>query len=325
MTFYLFHQNMRPFGGKNPKYNARMKTAFSKIKIGGPGSKILAAGFTEICNYGSAPAALENMMPKLDVGLTEVMTVAVGRTGSFVPVQPAKKQKTGSGTPEKTYKQEYLTMVTQRTVKWAGLVPTVVLEFAVQHWGKAIYLDNTINDGPALVGCFPTKGPGSIPAEDLPHDAKVDSRGIAYLVGQIKCAGDPLDKKWLVVCFMHNVYGVGDTSSGLTGMPRLVSAIYSKHGIVANVPCIVGGDFNTPPRPTGTGRTVRFVEAAELDPTNKNTPYNTTDSHPYDWWSCNVSQLDATPEIWPQTRKNTKPILSDHAGISLGLGADLWW
>ena len=104
-----------------------------------------------------------------------------------------------------------------------------------------------------------------------------------------KCAGDPLDKKWLVVCFMHNVYGVGDTSSGLTGMPRLVSAIYSKHGIVANVPCIVGGDFNTPPRPTGTGRTVRFVEAAELDPTNKNTPYNTTDSHPYDWWSYGVN------------------------------------
>ncbi|MBL7500404.1 endonuclease/exonuclease/phosphatase family protein [Frankia sp. CNm7] len=322
MPFYLFHQNMRVFGGETLAYNARMKAAFGKLPIGYPTTRVLAAGFTEICNHGSAPFALSNMARGLDPGLTRPWTVAVGRTARMVkdPTAPpaAKKQK--------TYFQEYITMVTQYEVQWNGLKKSVPNEFQVLHWGKAVFLDSLFS-GPSPAACFPVGGPGTLAPEALPYNAKLDSRGLAYIVGRVKRAGDPLNNRLLVVGFMHNMYGVGDRSGSITGLPRLAQAIYEKHSGVIDPdrdPCIVGGDFNVEPRRVGS-RTSRFEPTAEED--SDGDYYRTTGSSVYDWWSCRVdSLLGSSAEIWPQTRKKNKPNnLSDHAGISLSLHQNMWW
>jgi hypothetical protein len=317
MALQLFHQNMMKFGGETTAWNTRMKKAFGNVNIGHPGARVLAAGFTEICNYRSAHESLKTMVRKLDPGLTTLMTVAVGRTGRMVGDSsgpPSKRQR--------TYFQEYLTVATQRRVAANGT--TVLHEFEVMHAGKAIFLDSP-DLGPSPAGCFPVGG--SVAAEELPYNAKVDSRGIAYVVGRVNSVGDPLHGRLLVVAFMHNMYGVGDGSSGITGVPRLVNAIYQEHQAditAATAPCIVGGDFNVEPRELGLRGAAPFRPQAEED--SDHNPYLTTGSHVYDWWSCRVKSLvGAEPVIWMQTLKKNKPKnLSDHAGISLGLDANMW-
>jgi len=318
LTFYLFHQNMRSFGGGTTAYNNRMKKAFGEIPIGGADKTVLAAGFTEVKNSAMAPIALGGIAKRLDIGLTKTWTVVVGCTGTLVkdPDAPPAAKKAKTSTTSKIYTREYITMVTQyRPAE----------EFEVLHWGKALFLDS-ITTGPSPAACFPAGGLNSPAATELPTNAKVDSRGLAYIVGRVRSVGDPLHNKLLVVCFMHNMYGVGDRSSGLTGVPSLVSTIYAAHAADIDPvrdPCIIGGDFNAEPRAVGRGGN-HFEPQAETSPTGNY--YRTTGSSVYDWWLCRADSLDdAKPEIWMQTYKKNKPILSDHAGISLGLDVGMWW
>jgi len=316
MTFYLFHQNMRVFGGATPAWNIRMKDAFWSLPIGITGDRVLVAGFTETKNFITAPNALAGMVTALDKGLTNMVTIAVGNTATLMGGSKKRKSK---GT-KAYYPTEYISIVTKPVVGGYG--------FNVLRAGKAIYMEQRGLTQPEA--CFPTTGVGSLAPEVMPEYPKLDSRGLAYVVGEIKWTGDPLDGRILVVCFMHNMYALGDPGGALQKMPRLVKTIYAKHPdiIQPNVnPCIVGADFNLIPSIVKDRAARNFVPAAERAPGLGGKYYMTTDSHVYDWWSCRVSSLTGSkPEIWTETLERLKPdTLSDHTAISLGLHQNLWW
>jgi hypothetical protein len=312
MALHLFHQNMRTFGGGTSRdgYNDRMADAFWQIPLGLPGSPVIAAGFTEIKNNKTANDALAAIVRTLDPRLTDVRTVAVGRTAALKKAKKGKKRK------DTDYPQEFVTMV-------AANGPGC--QFVVEDWGKSVYTRDKYDKIEA--SCFPVGVEDGLHDYELPTNAVLDSRGVGYLVGRIKRAGDPLNNKRLIVCFMHNMYSNGERSGGFTGVPKLMSAIYTEHQLDPDViPCILGGDMNVRPRRTGGGRRgIEFVPIGEKDGADEY--LDTTNCSVYDWWACHVNTLDDVEAlIHTETRQKDGPdTLSDHAGISISLAGSLWW
>ncbi len=76
---FLFHQNMRVFGGGTPLRNQAYGAAFTTMAAElGPANAIVVCGFTEIMNYATAGPVLAQLGAV--IGLPGVVPVACGQT-----------------------------------------------------------------------------------------------------------------------------------------------------------------------------------------------------------------------------------------------------
>lgn len=144
-TYYLFHQNMRVYGGGSVDRNDAFRQAFSEISDDiGHTSRILVAGFTEVMNSKVCAKELPGLALKLDPALKTTYFLACGITALTRTLVP-----------------EYVAISTYSTFK-VGIMGRV-LKKADKSWGCW-----SSDDGP--VG-------------ELPSGLAADVRGLGYVGG----------------------------------------------------------------------------------------------------------------------------------------------
>jgi len=227
--YYIFHQNLRVFGGKstsrNDTFNGAMMDICTKFNLG----KVAVAGFTEVMGTGSLDA-LANMSDLLDSDLTKPILFACGFTAI------------------KNEDPEYIAISTNK-------------EFKIEIAGRVLRVrPNAYAD--AKWTCYSA---GDLSLGDFPNNTVPDSRGLAYLGGTLKDTNSKT--KRVIVGFMHNMYGLGDRSEAFTALEKIKQLVWAKHSL-PNVVTIFGGDFNVAPRDTkGGSHTICAMEIDGVTPT----------------------------------------------------------
>lgn len=286
---YLFHQNMRVYGGGSPERNGLFDLAFNDIRAA-TGHDFDVAGFTEIVNWGTALGALQARSHLLTPGLTEVVLIHVG-------------------TPAVSGKPEFI------GIAWNPE------RLNVQFIGQTAY-----DSMSRRYLTWPYRIPAPVPANfrviGLPSNEpylRADSRGLAYLAAIV-------DGRPYIIAFMHNVFTIGNLSDEFTGIRRAAACIFDTVGrqpdgdAYAHASVLIGGDFNVLPHDLGrnAGDGTLFVRAAR---DANNALINTTVTNPIDFWL--VSNPEEIPDNPPPNnfayvyRQTIFFEASDHAGIGL--------
>ena len=78
--YYIFHQNMRVYGGGNAERNEVFNDAMMEISSELDKDQVVVAGFTEIMNFGATVDALGVVAAHLDVNLRDPLFFACGIT-----------------------------------------------------------------------------------------------------------------------------------------------------------------------------------------------------------------------------------------------------
>jgi hypothetical protein len=283
----IFHQNMRVYGGGAPARNAAFTVGLTAINaVTGP--TYAAAGFTEIINAGAGiHQQLNALSQTLDPGLNRLLVIEVGTTVSG--------------------NREYI------GISWDPAV------LPVQHAGRV--LRNPVNknwvayNAPVAAGAG-APGAGAVAANTLELPGGValaaDQRGIAYIAGTY--GGTEY-----LIAFMHNMYGVGDRTTGFANLGIMADrARRAIGGAYANAEVVVGGDFNVPPRAYWRRRRQPVdLEnlAARVGGGVAGAYVLTTAVHTYDFWaSALFGRNDTHAAVHTQTRTF---LASDHAAITL--------
>lgn len=215
---FLFHQNMRTFGGGTADRNAAYQLAFGNLAgalaVHGP---IVVAGFTELTNNGGASNALRGVGAGPGINLC-------GALGVIYRATIACRLTAVGGA------FEYIGIGT------AGGAFPAILSFGrilIHAQGLALHLIHDIAPAGAGFANWCTH---------LPAAASADYQGIVYMVVTINGNN-------VAVAYTHNIYGVNDNRSALTqnlptaaNLIRTNPAMPGPHGVV-----YVCGDFNCLP------------------------------------------------------------------------------
>ncbi|HEX3406615.1 MAG TPA: hypothetical protein VHS81_05195 [Caulobacteraceae bacterium] len=276
----IFHQNMRTFGGGSAPRNAAFAAAFGAMAAS-VGGDVVAAGFTEISN---ANATLRGQLLALsavvDAGLTNLIVAQVGTSALGLT--------------------EYVGMTWDPNY------------FVVSHAGMVVYDNlNRVWTAYATPTPFPLVPVLTIPG--APFTA-VDSRGPGFLAGALAGGYGAV-----VIMFMHNMYNLGDRSTGFSALADCASNIVAQlPGGFAGARVYVGGDYNVLPRDVGkrkrnAGPSLQY-RAARVGGVSAGALINTTASNCYDYWLLNKPSV--TPQANFRVFANSRVALaSDHAAI----------
>lgn len=256
MASYLFHQNMKTFGGAQPARITAYRAAFQQIRIDlGHGNRFLAAGFTEIANNQMAAQAFRG-----DHGLCAQLGVRYHSTilcGSTV-----------------LGRKEYLVVGFHQDVQIEA-IGRVFVESTTR--GAQSFLD--VSPGPLNPGW----------AANLPPRASGDFRGV--VVARIRFQEVPS-----VVGFLHNVYSLDPQRSLFAGqIPNIMGKLRAWAGLGVRV-YVGGDYNVLPPPPGGTRGTARtgFAYAQALgDPGYYDA--TTWGRNLYDYWFTSHERIDGLP------------------------------
>jgi len=167
----LLHQNMRNFGGNTQLRVQGYRTAFTTIANGQgnpPLTPIIAAGFTEITNNGTAAGALGTLCNDLNIVFRGL--IACGQM---------------------TNQPEYIGLGSS-----ANNVPLAYRRVLIQATGGNSGI-RLINDrAPATQGVFPVAW-----AQTLPPAATPFYRGFVYMI-------IPVNNTLIAVAYIHNIFGI---------------------------------------------------------------------------------------------------------------------
>ncbi len=293
---WIFHQNMRVYGGCSANRNQAFATAFENLS-GNTNPGCIVCGYTELRNNG---------VPLHDnlAGYSNQLFIASDRAakGSIIEIGISGRE------------------VSEHVgIFWdASKLQVQRIGFSNQD-GLDEY-----KAGVEVIGrnhqCT-----YNMPLRPGLHQA--DKRGLAFIAGS-----DKNGQKWLIG-FMHNMYGTGDRYGGFENIPNLLKAALgalsdSEWAQSEDIGIVVGGDFNVEPRSFTERNSDGLVPYASVDQNGK--PELTTDHHAIDFWIVNEvfigrckliqQQGQDVPNIVPGVHQETHDQLcSDHAGISL------WW
>ncbi|WP_212005134.1 hypothetical protein [Chitinophaga sp. HK235] len=291
---YVFHQNMRNYGGSGGKVDrtARFYTAFKLIK--NSFDEIKVAGFTEVTNNSSATTGLKKLLEGLFGRIRGGHQLAVVNCG-----------RTALG------RTEYIGYAVKKDV--------IIREFGriyVQTGSKVV-----LDEAPRTPGDHPMININGKPFKDwaktMATDALADYRVIVY--GVLEFGGNQE-----VVGFVHNMYTLANNKMSFMQMlPSMLEAAQGDNDIY------VGGDFNVKARDIGSARRKKYYHYSKPmvgKPTGnakkKFTGGGTLLSgRLYDYWFSNIekrTENSPKPRIAPITLSVPKG-LSDHCGILLEL------
>lgn len=79
-NFYIFHQNLRVFGGGTDDRNDPFEDACQDISDALGSDRVIVAGFTEVMNDGATVTAIRRIAQNLDPGLRKPTLFATGKT-----------------------------------------------------------------------------------------------------------------------------------------------------------------------------------------------------------------------------------------------------
>jgi hypothetical protein len=279
---FIFHQNMRDFGGAAAKRNV-----FFNMNLGFVGASVMlhapfvAAGFTEITNAGASRATLTALAAVLSGAMTNVLVIVVG-------------------TMALSKKPEYIGIAWDPGVITVHHAGHALYDVYNGRWQAFNYTDGALANALANQRIL-------FPNNNILLALRADTRGIAYIAGTV--GGNPK-----IIAFMHNMYAIGDPTGGFNNVPTMAErARQSAGGIYAGAQIIVGGDFNIRPR---NPKRPRGNQLALLARWAGNPPTNTTNANPYDFWLVSNGVIaHANASVYPATRFT--PGGSDHAGIGL--------
>jgi hypothetical protein len=210
---FLFHQNMRSFGGAQIDRTAAFAAAFASIHTA-TGGGYWAAGFTEVMNSGASLPALQDLAPLIDPALGHLLVIEVGKTAFRT--------------------REFIGIAWNPAVLDVLFAGQVLWNSMFRRWQES-YVPFADFPANATIG--------------LPESERVgaDVRGLAYIAARQVGTGNPC-----VVGFMHNMYQLGDRYRGLASLPTMARKVMSAIGDgFENAQVIIGGDFNVRPRNLG--------------------------------------------------------------------------
>jgi hypothetical protein len=342
---YLFHQNMRRFGGDapglgRPDRNRAYATAFENISAtltrlrSDAANAICVAGFTEIDNENAAPTALGDLCQRLGVRLTVVANCGI-----------MALQEAASRPPE------FIGIGVSANFRVLS-VGRIMLDVSGQDVARihviAPSLEPRSASAAAAVAPFNPADP-QLPAwrTNLPRLTTLDYRGVIYVV--VDCAA--LSIKPFAVGFAHNVFSAKE-NLGLFALqiPKILATMASNPFLNGAGPVVyLGGDYNAdgldrshlrigdapcysattvaaaPPSPAAVTTT---VPAGASAPVSGGTTWN---GNIYDYWHTNIANRLATPMVAggvaapvPSVRASTMTgpanaihAMSDHAACLL--------
>lgn len=304
---YLFHQNMRLFGGGSFPRNFAYNIAFGAIAATIPmGSRIAVAGFTEVVNNGAAAATLGgggggfNLCGQL--GTTLLGLVSCGRTAlangpEFVGI---------------------------------GVAPGVTIHevgrILLNSYGRRITLIHQV--APLATPFVLPVGVWAPPAAflswaaRLPPNASFDYRGLVYVVVT-------LNGVRVAVGFLHNLYTFEAQRVLVMNQLAPMAALLLFRSPAAPLHVYLGGDFNVRPINRGGPRTVPlqcYAAAAAVVPAGAIPGGTTWHGNLYDYWYSDVPNVGPAPpglvipvpSVNPATLQMAGIVkLSDHTAILL--------
>jgi hypothetical protein len=259
---FLFHQNMRVFGGGTPLRTNAYANAFHSIAgaLAGAGG-VMVGGFTEIVNNGAAATALAGPAPGSNLlgqlGLQRAVIAACGMT--VLANGP-----------------EFI------CIGYNGLTLLSVGRILLHVSGSAVSLIHDI--APAVPA--PAAWTNIVPAA-----ATRDYRGVVYVVVESK-ANEPF-----AVGFLHNLYTLMDQRILVAGQIPAMLAVMQSNNAMGNAAggrghVYLGGDFNVLPTDrliVRIGEAFCYKIGAFAVPAGA-TPGGTTWSGSlYDYWYSDIS------------------------------------
>ncbi|MFN3945397.1 MAG: hypothetical protein ACK4K7_10750 [Allosphingosinicella sp.] len=277
----IFHQNMRTFGGGSAGRNAAFTAAFGAMAAG-VGAGVVVAGFTEISNPNlTLRNRLLGFSAILGAGLTRIAVMQVGTSALGLT--------------------EYI------GITWDPV------QLAATHAGMVVY-NNMTRTWTPYVSPAPPAGPAApvLTIPGAPFQA-VDSRGPAFIAGAL--AGGYGN---VVVMFMHNMYNLGDRSTGFSGLQSCAENIRNAlPGPYAAATIYIGGDYNVLPRDLRKRRgnmPLLTYRAQRVGDAIAGALVNTTAVNCYDYWLLsNPAPVPlANVRVFAQSRA---AFASDHAAI----------
>ncbi|HKP03609.1 MAG TPA: hypothetical protein VJU77_09655 [Chthoniobacterales bacterium] len=262
---FLFHQNMRNFGGAAPARNASYTGAFGAIAVGLAGAGgICVGGMTEIVNNGTASVTLSGPAPNLFnwLGLQPAVLAACGITALA-----RGPEFIGIGI--------------------AGVALASVGRIFLQASGQAI---NLIHD-------IARPGPPSPEwSEAVPPSATPDYRGVVYVVVTSAATGP------FGVGFLHNLYTFVEQRILVAGQIPAILALMRANPAMAGGRghVFLGGDFNVAPIIRGTPRTgiatcYAVGAAPAATPPGAMAGGTTWNGNLYDYWYSDLSPAAPVP------------------------------
>ena len=150
-NYYLFHQNMRVYGGGNAERNEVFNEAMMDISSDLDKDQVAVAGFTEIMNFGASVDTLDMIAHHLDVNLTKPLFFACGIT-AFKSDSP-----------------EYVAISVHKA-------------FSIQIAGRVLLLEQPSSNRPKWT-CVPST---ELKVATVPDNLSPDSRGLAYVGGKFQ-------------------------------------------------------------------------------------------------------------------------------------------
>ncbi|MFC7334525.1 hypothetical protein [Rhodocista pekingensis] len=293
---WLFHQNMRRFGGGAVARNQAYQTAFQNL-VTGAGSAPSVAGFTEIVNNIAAQQTMAAITAN-QMGMGFYLNVAIGQTAL------------ANG-------PEYIGVAVQDATTITGIGRITIhadgLDVGLIHDPFTMQVANETQQQRTMR--LQTW------SNNLPGGTTPDTRGLAYVVianGNSAAA----------VGFMHNMYTFEEaralTAGKLPGMARFMrQAMVTAVPNAASYLTVIGGDFNVAPiEVRGTARQGRIFayDTPCLNPPPGAMAGGTTwFGNLYDYWYLDLQPTggggDPVPGTYPDTMDND--LMSDHCGITL--------
>lgn len=331
MPDFLYHQNMRNFGGgtavRNTAYQGALAATSAAIPAGG---RISIAGFTEITNYETASYAFGQALPvghPLVPGGTNAAPINLSRAlGINFIANVACGETAGK-------RKEYVALAAHATLD-VHAVGRIFMKVS----SKGVQLINDIID--------PTHAEFVDWCQTIPKEATRDYRALVYLVARITPPTAPA--RYIAAGFLHNMYTVGvagnheQRSLIAEQIPSMMKILQSEIPNGAGM-AYIGGDFNLAPVIRGnTNRRLTcypydgIINPATVLPamvanlSQGQTGGTTWSGNTYDYWYSTIAPNAAAPPfIIPQSVAHhntmTGPAnaaiavspMSDHCGTSL--------
>lgn len=289
----ILHQNLRTYGASARRCDAYIPTfvEIGQQPVAQPPqptqkkqkARFGVAGFTEVMNNSDQVCAeLDAFASMIAEGLKSLAVMQVGQTA--LGANP-----------------ECIGIAWDPKVVTVDHVGQVLWDPAAKKW--------------QVYGQAPT--PGQVTKVTVPAEAGADSRGPAYVA--CEDAGQQLGPSApYLIAFMHNMYGLGDRSSGFRALAGMAAQLRSDiGGAYATAEIAFGGDFNVNPDDVKSRKDdlTLFYKAAEANGTLE----KTTKVHTYDFWLVSDGTIDkGAAKVWTQTR-DVEDGLSDHAAITLDI------
>lgn len=286
---FLFHQNMRTFGGGTAPVNAAFHTQFNAINanvVGAFGAPIALAGFTEVRNAGAAVNAFGGAGA---TGLPPGTNLCTALGVNYLTTVNCGSSALGY--------EEYVVLAANAPVHSVGRVSVSGLnpsELIHERFGA---LATVLSTG-------------------MHADASGDYRSVVYMVADLGLPGAP---RRVAAAFFHNVYVQEiNRTFVMQRLPAIVKQILNDPALAGSQEVYVGGDFNVLPQ---NRRPLPYYAMGTVAPAfwpGTTLGGTTIAGNLYDYWYANpVGGVVPTPGAFQFTMGGPANNLSDHAGIGL--------